>query len=55
MNTTKVIGTAILVLSGGLAVVYPQYKTELVALTTLLFGWLHIPQPVAADKKVSEL
>lgn len=45
MNTTKIIGTAIAVLSGGLAVLYPQYQTELVSITTLLLGWLHIPQP----------
>jgi len=55
MNTTKIIGTAILVLSAGLAVIYPQYKAELVGLTTFLVGWLHIPQPRTETKKVTEL
>lgn len=42
---TRIIGTTVGVITAGLSAKYPQYATELVSISTFLFGWLHIPQP----------
>lgn len=44
---TTWIGTTLGVILAGVAAKFPQYAAFLVPVTTLLFGWLHLPQPGA--------
>lgn len=45
---TTYIGTVIGLLLAGAAAKYPQYAAAMYSVATLLFGWLHLPQPGSA-------
>lgn len=50
---TTSLGTLLSLLFAGATTKYPQFAPVLMPLATLLFGWLHLPQP--GTVKVADL